>query len=167
MSRRCGSSNPTPTPVTVWLWSQEHAKKSSRTQKKCTNRWPILGLVLATRGDVLCNILAEGGANKSDGWGSGSSTAEWSMTSWRRTDATKGRDEECAPKSSVVRTYSEGVLYVVRAQQPKGGTEIRDEKYAPQSSVVRTYLGGVVRVVRARRPIGGAPAISLQLWSPL
>ena len=89
------------------------------------------------------------------------------MTSWRRTDATKGRNEECAPKSSVVRTYSEGVVCVVRAQQPTGGTEIRDEECAPQSSVVRTYLEGVVRVVRAPRPTGGASAISLLLRSPL
>ena len=46
-------------------------------RKKSTGRWPILGLVLATRGDVLCNMLAERGANKSDGCGLGSSAAEW------------------------------------------------------------------------------------------
>ena len=57
--------------------------RAPKREKKSTSRWPILELVPATRGDVLCNMLAERGANKSDGWGSGSSTAEWSMTSWR------------------------------------------------------------------------------------
>ena len=46
-------------------------------REKSTGRRPILGLVLATRGDVLCNMLAERGANKSNGWGLGSSAAEW------------------------------------------------------------------------------------------
>ena len=46
-------------------------------REKSTSRWPILGLVLATRGDVLCNMLAKRVANKSDGWGLGSSAAEW------------------------------------------------------------------------------------------
>ena len=36
-----------------------------QSAKKSTSRWPIFGLVLATRGDVLCNMLAERGANKS------------------------------------------------------------------------------------------------------
>ena len=48
-----------------------------RNVKKRASRWPISGLVRATRGDGLCNMLAERGANKSDGWGLGSSTAEW------------------------------------------------------------------------------------------
>ena len=39
----------------------------------------MLRVVLAARGDVLCNILAERGGNKSDGWGWGSSGAEWSI----------------------------------------------------------------------------------------
>ena len=90
-------------------------------RKKKTGPWPILELVLAIRGDVLCNMLAERGANKSDGWSLISSAAEWSMTIWRGTDATKIRDEECAPKSSVVRTYSEGVVRVVRVRRPTGG----------------------------------------------
>ena len=47
--------------------------------KKNTGRRPILWLVLATRGDVLCNMLADRGANKSDCSGLGSSTAEWSI----------------------------------------------------------------------------------------
>ena len=34
MSRRCGSLKPTPTPLSVWLWSQEHAKKSSRKKSR-------------------------------------------------------------------------------------------------------------------------------------
>ena len=89
------------------------------------------------------------------------------MTSWRETNATKSRDEECATKSSVVRTWWEGVVCVVRARRPTGGTKSRDEECAPENSVVRTWLEGVVRVVRARRPTGGAPAISLLLWSPL
>ena len=38
MSRRCGSSKPTPTPLTVWLRSQEHAKKSSRKERKPYNK---------------------------------------------------------------------------------------------------------------------------------
>ena len=46
-------------------------------RKNSTARQPILGLVLATRGDVLCNMLAECEANRSDGWGLGSSAAEW------------------------------------------------------------------------------------------
>ena len=140
--------------------------QSPETQKS-TGRWPILGLVRATFGDVLCNMLAERGANKSDGWGLGSSAAAWSMTIWRGTDATKSRDEECAPKSSVVRTYSEGIVCVVGARRPTGGIKSRDEECAPKSSVVRTYLEDVVRVVRVRRPTGGAPAISLLSWSPL
>ena len=41
--------------------------------------------------------------------------------SWGGTDATEIRDEECAPKSSVVRTYLEGVVRVVRARRPTGG----------------------------------------------
>ena len=48
----------------------------SPERKKSTGRRPILGLVLATRGDVLCNMLAERGANKSDVWSLGSSAAE-------------------------------------------------------------------------------------------
>ena len=47
-------------------------------RKKSTARRPILGLVLATRGNGLCNMLAERGANKSDRWDLGSSAAEWS-----------------------------------------------------------------------------------------
>ena len=89
------------------------------------------------------------------------------IASWRGSDATKSRDEECAPKRSVVRTCSEGVVRVVRAERPTEGTKTRDEECAPTSSVVRTYLKGVVRVVRVRRLTGGAPAISLLLWSPL
>ena len=50
--------------------------QSPETQKS-TSRRPILGLVLEARGDVLCNMLAQRGANKSDGWGLGSSVAEW------------------------------------------------------------------------------------------
>ena len=99
--------------------------------------------------------------------GAGAVPLQSGFASWRGPDATKSRDEECASKSSVVRTYSEGDVCVVRAQRPTGGTEIRDEECAPQSSVVRTYLEGVIRVVRVRRPTGGAPAISLLLWSPL
>ena len=38
MSRRCGSSKPTLTPLTVWLWSQEHAKKSSRKKRRPYNK---------------------------------------------------------------------------------------------------------------------------------
>ena len=38
MSRRCGSSKPTLTPVTAWLWSQEHAKKSSRKKRRPYNK---------------------------------------------------------------------------------------------------------------------------------
>ena len=38
MSRRCDSSKPTPTPLTVWLWSQEHAKKSSRKKRRPYNK---------------------------------------------------------------------------------------------------------------------------------
>ena len=56
-----------------------------QSAKKCTGRRAILGLVLTARGDVQCNMLAERGANKSDGWGLGSSAAELSS-----------RDEECA-----------------------------------------------------------------------
>ena len=50
-----------------------------KRKKKSAGRRAILGLVLAARGDVQCNMLAECGANKSDGWGVGSSAAEWSM----------------------------------------------------------------------------------------
>ena len=46
-------------------------------REKNTGRRPILGL--ATRRDVLCNMLAERGANKSEGWGLGSFAAEWSI----------------------------------------------------------------------------------------
>ena len=38
MSRRCGSSKPTPTPLTVWLRSQEHAKKSIRRKRRPYNK---------------------------------------------------------------------------------------------------------------------------------
>ena len=103
-----------------------------------------------TRGHVQCNMLADRGANKSDGWGLGSSAAEWSMTSWRETDATGSRDAECAPKGSVVRTYSEGVVGVVRVRRPTGGTKSRGEECAPKSSVVG--------VVRRCRPCGTCPA---------
>ena len=91
------------------------------TQKNCTGRRAILGLVLAVHVDVPCNMLAERGAKKPDGWGLGSSAAEWSIRpSWRGTDATKSRDEECAPESSVVRTYLEGVVRVGCARRPTG-----------------------------------------------
>ena len=76
-----------------------------RGAKKISGRRAILGLVLEARGDVQCNMLAERGANKSEGRGLGSSAAEWSMGHrWRGTDATKSREEECAPKRSVART---------------------------------------------------------------
>ena len=52
---------------------------SPEAQKISTGRPAILGLVLAARGDVLCNMLAERGANKCDGWGMGTSAAEWSL----------------------------------------------------------------------------------------
>ena len=55
--------------------------QSPETQKKYTSRWSILGLVQAARGDVPGNMLAERGANKSDGWGLGSSAAEWLILS--------------------------------------------------------------------------------------
>ena len=61
------------TPVCLSVARRAYASK----RKKSTGRRPILGLVLATRGDVLCNMLAERGANKSDGWSLGSSAAEW------------------------------------------------------------------------------------------
>ena len=38
MSRRCGSSKPTPTPLTVWLWSQENATKSNRKKRRPYNK---------------------------------------------------------------------------------------------------------------------------------
>ena len=57
---------------------------------------------------------------------------------WCDKKPTKSRDEECAPESSVVRTYLESVVRVVRAQRPTGGTKSRDEECAPKSSVVRT-----------------------------
>ena len=83
----------------VCPWSVVHIPQP-RSEKN-TGRWPILGLVLAARGDVQCNMLTERGANKSDGWGSGSFAVEWSMTSWRGTDATKRREvcseEHCRP----------------------------------------------------------------------
>ena len=47
--------------------------------KQSTGRRRIFGLVLAPRGDVLCNTLVERGANKSDGWGLGGSAARWSI----------------------------------------------------------------------------------------
>ena len=120
---------------------------SAPKRKKSSGRWPILGLVLTTSGEVLCNMLAERGANKSGWWGLGSSAAEWSMIIWRGTDATKSRDEECAPKSSVICTYSEGIDCVVRARRPTGETKSRDEECATKSSVVGTYFEYVVRVV--------------------
>ena len=52
---------------------------SAPKRKKSTGRQTILGIVLAARGYVQCNMLAERGAKKSDGWGLGSSAAEWSM----------------------------------------------------------------------------------------
>ena len=67
---------------------------SPEARKKSTGRRPILGLVLAARGDVQCSMLAERGANQSDGWGLGSSAAEWSM---RPAGGDLMRDEECAP----------------------------------------------------------------------
>ena len=76
-----------------------------RNAKKSTGRRAILGLVLAARRDVQCNMLAEHGANKSDGW----KLRQFRcgvvyVTSWWGTDAAKRRNQECAPKSSVVRT---------------------------------------------------------------
>ena len=65
--------------IPVCLSVARCAYASAPKRKKSTGRRPILGLVLATRGDVQCNMLAERGANKSDGWGVGSSVAEWSM----------------------------------------------------------------------------------------
>ena len=38
MSRRCGSSKSTPTPLTAWLWSQEHANQSSGAKTDPTTR---------------------------------------------------------------------------------------------------------------------------------
>ena len=38
MSRRCGSSKPTPTPLTAWPWSQEHAKRSSWRKRRPYNK---------------------------------------------------------------------------------------------------------------------------------
>ena len=116
-------------------WRVVHIPQSPETQKKCRSTADLGDCMLATRGDVQYNMLAERGANKSDGRDLGSSTAEWSMTSWRGTDATKSRDEECASKSSVVRTYSEGVVCVVRARRPTGGTKSLDGECAPKREV--------------------------------
>ena len=67
-------------------------------------------------------MLAERGARKSDGWRLGSFAAEWPMCNpWRGPDATKSRDEACAPKSRIVRTWSEGAVCVVRAGRPTRG----------------------------------------------
>ena len=50
-----------------------------RSAKKKTRSTGDRGLVLAAPGDVQCNILAERGANKTDGWGLGICDAEWFM----------------------------------------------------------------------------------------
>ena len=107
-------------------------------RKKRTGRRPILGLVLATRGDVLGKMLAERGANKSAAWGLGSFAAEWSVL--------PAAGELMRPKSetrgvlrrAVSSAYSEGVVCVVRVRRPTGGTKSRHEECAPKSSVVRT-----------------------------
>ena len=73
------------------------------TRKKSTGRRPILGLVLATRGDVLCNMPAERGASKSDGLGLGSSAAEWSILPAGgelmrpNAETSSGSEEQCRP----------------------------------------------------------------------
>ena len=53
MSRRCGSSKPTPTPLTVWLWSQEHAKKSSRKKHRPYNK----AIITHQKPAACCRIL--------------------------------------------------------------------------------------------------------------
>ena len=53
--------------------------RAPNRENKSTSRCPILGLVLATRGDVLGKMLAERGENKAAGWGLGSFAAEWSI----------------------------------------------------------------------------------------
>ena len=63
--------------IPVCLSVARRAYVSAPNAKQSTGRRPFLGLVLATHGDVQCNMLAERGASKSDGWGSGSSAAEW------------------------------------------------------------------------------------------
>ena len=65
-------------PVCLSVTRRAYASAPKRKQQS-TGRRAILGLVLAARGDVQCNMLSERGANKSDGWGLGSSAAEWSM----------------------------------------------------------------------------------------
>ena len=65
-------------PVSLSVARRAYASAPKR-KKRSTGRRPILELVLAARGDVLCNMLAERGANTSDGWGLGSSAAEWSI----------------------------------------------------------------------------------------
>ena len=52
---------------------------SPEAQASRTGRRAVLGLVLAARGDMQCNMLAERGVNTSDGWGLGGSAAEWSV----------------------------------------------------------------------------------------
>ena len=52
---------------------------SPEALKKSAGRRAILALVLAARGDGLCNMLPEREECKYDGWGLGSSAAEWSI----------------------------------------------------------------------------------------
>ena len=53
--------------ITVSLSVARRAYASAPKRKKSTGQRAMLGLVLAARGDVQCNMLAERGANKSDG----------------------------------------------------------------------------------------------------
>ena len=124
-------------------------------RKKSTGRWPILRLVLATRGNVPCNMPAERGANKSDGWGLGSSAAEWSVL--------PAGGELMRPKAetrsvlrravSSARTRKVSFLWYVPSDQQQGPKV--ETRCAPKSSVVRTYLVGC-------RPCGTCPATNMR-----
>ena len=143
------------------LCAEEGVGRAKR--KKNTGRRVILGLVLAARGDVQYNMLAERGANKSDGWGLGSFDAKWSMR--------PAGGKLMRPKAE---TRSVLLMDGVWAVPPHSGpcNTAGGELMRPKAET-RIVLRRAVWSARSRKMFsvwyvpGGAPAISLLLWSPL
>ena len=124
-------------PVRFSVARREYAS-NPKHRKNGTGRPVILGLVLAARGHVQGDVLAERGETKFQGSGLGSSTAGWSMR--------PPGGELMRPKAETrIVLLVDGVWAVPLRSGPyitAGGellrTKSRDEEFAPKRSVIRT-----------------------------
>ena len=150
MSRRFGSSKPTLTPLTAWLWSQEHAKKAVEGNADPTTRQkPPIKNLSRTAG------VAEGGSKgsrtcrKPPAWRGGHERLYGELTTekilwqgepssiWRGTQAlTQGRNHvKTSRRPSAWRGFRRRndkypVWKVAALTAPRGGKVFRRKKHS-------------------------------------